>query len=381
MYSRFTASATFYHYKKTKRNEQVVKSIKENIPKFKPNILLPGPYTKLLTTYRPGPSSKIYRREYISYSDGGIAGLDFYPKKKISTLSGKSLIVFYGGFMGSSQDRYLFDPIKQFNDKTGHQVVMVNWRGSAGAPITGNYPLKWSRVEDVDEVLEYINTKYQPKNIFLAGFSVGANLIQLYLGVKGERKQKPLVKAAVAVASPNCLKRSQIKVDRNVLLRIGLVNSLRGLIDEHLQVETFMEKLQMLRINPTHLKSNFGTIIDVDEKALARLNGFDDVDNYYYNCSGLTRIDQVEVPLLNIYSDLDPIVKYNISPYYSASSQPIKECLTNDNLFVLRVTDGGHVSFPHGCNNMNVNLYILNYSGQLWQVVSFQRVLFNSNIF
>jgi len=52
-----------------------------------------------------------------------------------------------------------------------------------------------------------------------------------------------------------------------------------------------MEKLQNLRINPNHLKTNLGTIVNLDEKALARLNGFDDVDNYYYNCSGLTRID------------------------------------------------------------------------------------------
>lgn len=212
--------------------------------------------------------------------------------------------------MGSSQDRYLFEPIQQFHKGTGFQVVMINWRGSAGAPITGRYPLKWSRVEDVDEVVEHIAKKYQPKNIFLAGFSVGANLIQLYLGVKGERKQKTLVKAAVAIASPNCLKRSQIKVDNNVLLRVALVSSLRGLVDEHLQVETFMEKLQNLRINPNHLKTNLGTIVNLDEKALARLNGFDDVDNYYYNCSGLTRIDQVQIPLVNIYSDLDPLVKY-----------------------------------------------------------------------
>jgi len=66
----------------------------------------------LLTTYRQGPSLKIYRREYFSYSDGGTSALDFYPNKSFETLANKSLIVFYGGFMGSSQDRYLFEPIQ-----------------------------------------------------------------------------------------------------------------------------------------------------------------------------------------------------------------------------------------------------------------------------
>lgn len=99
----------------------MVAALKKNVEPYNPNWMLPGPWFKILLTFRSGIDISVYRREVFTYSDGGKTNLDFYPKKKSSPtdLENKPLIIFLGGFMGGSNDRYLFEPLRELHKHTG----------------------------------------------------------------------------------------------------------------------------------------------------------------------------------------------------------------------------------------------------------------------
>lgn len=137
---------------------------------------------------------------------------------------------------------------------------MLGWRGSSGVPISGKHMLKWTRLEDMDEVVEYLRQKYKVSHFYMAGFSVGGNLAQLYFGKKGELKQSTHFKGAISVASPTCLRRSQIKVDSNFILKTGLIGSLRGYVDQHMKVEEFIKMLKTLKIDTSKYSYPEGNI-------------------------------------------------------------------------------------------------------------------------
>ena len=58
----------------------------------------------------------------------------------------------------------------------------------------------------LDEVIEYVDDKFKPEEIYLCGFSLGGNHILRYMGSKAHQI-KDKVKAAVTIASPfDCTK-------------------------------------------------------------------------------------------------------------------------------------------------------------------------------
>lgn len=92
--------------------------------------------------------------------------------------------------------------------QAGFKVVVINFRGAAGVPLT-NGVIQWlGSWTDVKEPIDYIHRTYcltqgggEIRNLHAYGVSVGASLLALYLENEGDRS--PL-KGACAFAPFYC---------------------------------------------------------------------------------------------------------------------------------------------------------------------------------
>ena len=368
---------TKFLYKHTELNEKIKKALSK-LPKYKPTWFLPGPYLKLLATVRPQRKvSELFDRHIFKFPDGGQVALDFYPKNDVkgssealkinqSSTDNRPIVIVVPGAAGDSSDPYLVRICSQLYEDFGFRSVIANRRGSCGLEITGDYPLSWVRWQDMDLIIDYLkderpDTKSKP--LYMIGYSIGANFVQLYAGTKGELGQKTRLDGAIAVSAPYemAMVNERAKhfggLGEKVLLR-----SLKALFLKHINEPRYQK----------FLKSK-----NIDEGVIRRpkcLHEFDDnvccmffigrkgADDLYDQLSGNRRLQHVEFPVLAISSYHDPIV--------DGKCIDRAKILNNQNLFYCEVRDGGHVTYPHGYNLKN---YSVTLAGKWIEVIDAEK--------
>lgn len=123
------------------------------------------------------PSKKVpYQRERISTLDDDFIDIDW------SKVGSDSLAIVCPGLEGHSTWKYIISAVDVLNDHHIDSVVFNN-RGCSGV---GNkkYLFGIGDENDLALVIEKILEEYDYKNIYLAGYSTGGNLIAKYLADK-----------------------------------------------------------------------------------------------------------------------------------------------------------------------------------------------------
>lgn len=129
--------------------------------------------------------AKNYERKLFKFSDGGQIHLDFYPKR--GPVDNEDVIIFFPGLVSLSTDHYISHAVEVLHEVTGKRIAILNKRGLGNLEITGTCPFSWSRLEDYDEIIEYLKKDEKAGDIYAFGMSLGANVIQHYLGKRGDK--------------------------------------------------------------------------------------------------------------------------------------------------------------------------------------------------
>ena len=253
-----------------------------------------------------------YDRERLDTPDGDYLYLDW---AKCDTPSpDHELLIVSHGLCGSTHRHYALSLVHAFR-RCHIDCLCWNYRGTGRVDnrlpkVTTNnatFELQW--------IIEHAISKgYQ--NIYLAGFSMGANLTLLYLGREAKSIPSQVRGGAVVCATmdvPSCI----------TLLQ----HSLLGIVSMHAQhPEIGIEGLDQIKSFP-----------QFDDRYTAPLMGFRDSQDYYETSSSSQWLEHIQLPTLIINPANDPFLSGKCFPREIAEQMP--------NLFLEIPPHGGHCGF------------------------------------
>jgi predicted alpha/beta-fold hydrolase len=170
-------------------------------------------------------------------------------------------------------------------------------------------------------------------SIFLAGFSMGGNLVLKLAGELGDEAPEAL--RGVAAVSPSLdLAACADAIERreNRLYQWSFVRALRRHVRRKNRLFPDIYDARDVR--------RVRTIRDFDDLYTARYGGFRDADDYYDRCSALRFIKRIRVPSLIIHAQDDPFVPFDSFRHPDIASNP--------DVVLIAPERGGHVAFLAG---------------------------------
>jgi hypothetical protein len=166
--------------------------------------------------------------------------------------------------------------------------------------------------------------------IFLAGFSLGGNVVLKLAGELGERASE-LIAGVIAVSTP-----------------IDLAACARKLASpsNFVYARRFLRRLkQRIRLKAQYAPGLFSlehldavkSIYEFDDKFTAPAFGFGTADNYYATQSSNQFLDRIRVPALLVQAKDDPLIPFEVYDHPAFARNP--------NLRLVAIEHGGHVGF------------------------------------
>jgi len=277
-------------------------------------------YPALLRSVSQMPSCE---RHAVTLDDGDEL---FYDHYKVSS---DKVVIISHGLEGSSVKPYVKGMAKAMV-RNGYDVIAWNFRSCHGGMNKTQRFYHSGATEDLDVIADIANKQY--KEVYLVGFSLGANLILKYAGETISQKHNQIKKFA-AICAPLDLKKGSISIGKmsNIVYAKRFLLSLKNKIK-------IKEKLMPGKMDIKSLPK-VKTLYDFDDFFTAPLHGFKDADDYYEQCSSINFIDNISKPTLVLNALNDPMLPeetFDISKFNSLKSVTLE--LTKS---------GGHCGFPY----------------------------------
>jgi uncharacterized protein len=238
-------------------------------------------------------------------------------------------LVLVHGLEGSSESGYMRGTAEKAL-AAGFSVLRLNQRNCGGTdhltPTLYNSGLSG----DVRAVVAELIAADRLPEIFLAGFSMGGNLVLKMAGELGERAPAEL--CAVSAVSPSvdlapCV--DGLAAPRNRMYQWYFVKSLK----RHMRrkARLFPDRY------PLDGLARVATVREFDDLITAPHSGFRDADDYYARSSALRLLAAIRVPTLLLAAQDDPLVPFAVFRDAVIASNP--------SLRLLAPARGGHCAF------------------------------------
>jgi len=253
-------------------------------------------------------------RHRLELADGDFMDLDLWQQQN----AGVAILVH--GLEGDAYRPYMLGMAHAMHS-VHLDTVNVNLRGCSGA---ANRLLKTyhsGSTDDLQSVIEYVQTNFEYKKIVLIGFSLGGNIVLKYTGDHG----------AVGISTPcdltSCA--NAIKERKNFLYMYRFMHNLREKIDlkkDMLPPDMDYDQLKGAK--------NFH---EFDHWFTAKANGFDSAAHYWETCSSKPGLSKVAIPTLLINAQDDTFLGKECYPSEIAEE--------HDLFYMMAPKYGGHVGF------------------------------------
>ena len=241
---------------------------------------------------------------------------------------GVPTLVVLHGTGGSSASTYM-QGLSHKAHREGWNAVLVNlYNTNLDLPRPRIFHSGSSR--EVGEVLQKLSASDQVQKFFLAGVSMGGNILLKLLGEWGS--DPPVDVQAAAVISPlvdlTCAWQI-LERPSNFLFQHHFVKNFKKRIKHYpSDLSRFVDVEALLRIQTLH---------QFDQLFTAPLAGFRDAFDYYERASALPYLKDIRIPTLLIHSDDDPLLPGE--PF------ALPEVSSNSSLLISLTHYGGHVGF------------------------------------
>lgn len=264
-----------------------------------------------------------YRREIWPTPDGGEIAVDH-----VDGDAGAPLVVLFHGLEGSSHSHYasaLMHAVKA----RGWRGVVPHFRGCGGQPNLLRRAYHAGDAAEVDWILQRLaagNTL-----LFVAGVSLGGNMLLRYLGEHGARA---LPQAAAAISAPLDLAAASTCLDRgfgrHVYTRMFL-NTLKP--------KSLAQLAQHPDLFDAAAVRNSKTFVEFDNLVTAPLHGYRDVQDYWRRASSKPLLKDIVRPTLVLNARNDPFLPVSALP----GNGEVSPAVTLE-----QPEHGGHVGFVSG---------------------------------
>jgi uncharacterized protein len=246
---------------------------------------------------------------------------------------GPRLLLLHG-LEGSVRSHYVAGLVGQAARRGWSTTVLV-FRGCGPELNAGRRLYHSGETTDLRFVIALLIGRAPGDRLFLAGVSLGGNVLLKYLGESGQ-SIAPQILAAAAVSVP-----FELETGCRALQR-----GLARVYDRHFLKSLRRKALLKLEQHPdlfdrTRLEAA-KTIEDFDDSVTAPVHGFAGSHDYYTRSSSISFLSRIGVPTLLVSSEDDPFLP-------AAVLDRVREIArTNESLHVQFTKAGGHVGFIYG---------------------------------
>ncbi len=264
-----------------------------------------------------------WRREVLDLPDGDFVDLDWLDD------GNGALVVLVHGLCGCSGSRYLRGLAARLQAH-GHGVVALNLRGASGRPNRRPVTYHSGHTADLAHLVDVLAHRHPGRALFIAGFSLGGNLLLKWLG---SQPRHQALRGAVAVSVPYRLEMAARRMGRGAS-RLYQRHLLARLRNDH-------QRRWRLLAGRADLDAALRArdFVAFDDALTAPVNGFVDAADYYARCSSLPCLRHVTVPTLLIHALDDPFMTPETVPDAADLGEGVQlECHRH----------GGHVGFVAG---------------------------------
>src|SRR6266446_774519 len=238
-------------------------------------------------------------------------------------------LVMWHGMEGSTASAYMLTTAdKMF--RAGFNVVRVNFRNCGGTEHLSPTLYHGGMTGDLRIVIDELIKHDGLSRIFVAGFSLGGNMVLKLAGEYGDNP--PAEVKAICTVSPSINLRASTDLmaqRRNWIYQQDFMRRLRHRI-------RIKEKLFPDFYDSTGLR-RLRSIEQFDNRYIAPMFGFENADDYYAKASSRPVIGRIRIPTLMIHSQDDPFIPF----------RPLRDPSIAANPYVLLIAPkhGGHVAF------------------------------------
>src|SRR6266850_3045987 len=238
-------------------------------------------------------------------------------------------LVMWHGMEGSTASAYMLTTAdKSF--RAGFNVVRVNFRNCGGTEHLSPTLYHGGLSQDLRVVIDELIAGDGLSRIFIAGFSLGGNMVLKLAGEYGDNP--PAEVKAVGTVSPSINLRAGSELlmkRRNWIYQRDFLRRLRQRIR--------IKKKLFPNLYDSNGLNRVRTIKQFDDRYVAPAFGFASADDYYAKASSFPYIGRIRVPTLIIHAKDDPFVPF----------APLRDPSIAANPYVLLMATkhGGHVAF------------------------------------
>ena len=266
-----------------------------------------------------------YERQTIETPDGDFLHIDWVNRNKNAPL-----VVVLHGLEGSSKSHYskaLMKYVKAL-DWTG---CVIHFRGCSGIP--NRLPRAYhSGHSDELEWLIALLQKFNYEKIFIAGYSLGGNVLLNWLGRSKYQNNKSII-AATSISAPydltvagNRLSMGINKTYGHHFLRTLKKKAVRKIEDHKLNIS--IKQIMKCR-----------TLKQFDNYFTAPLHGYADVNDYWSRASSKPFLSSIKKSTMIIHAENDPFLP----------GTELRTLTQNNGKIILNLTtNGGHVGYTSG---------------------------------
>ncbi|HEY6390061.1 MAG TPA: alpha/beta fold hydrolase [Bryobacteraceae bacterium] len=236
-------------------------------------------------------------------------------------------LILVHGLEGSSAAGYARS-FAQAALEAGYAVHRYNMRSCGGTEHLSGTTLYHSG--QTSDLLAVIRQLQGPSPIFLAGFSLGGNVVLKLAGELGESARE-LIAGVAAVSTPIDLAACVRRLDR----RVNFIYSNRFL--SRLKQRVRLKERLTPGLFPIEKLDRVKSVYQFDDLFTAASFRFGSADNYYATQSSNQFLDRIRIPTLLVQAKDDPLIPFEVYDHPAFSRNPW--------LRLLAVEHGGHLGF------------------------------------
>lgn len=238
-------------------------------------------------------------------------------------------LVLWHGMEGSTASGYMLITADQAF-RAGFNVIRVNFRNCGGTETLSPRLYHGGLTDDLRVVIDELIGRDRLSKLFIAGFSLGGNMVLKLSGEYGENPPKEI--KGVCAISPSIDMRAGCDLlmkRRNWIYQRDFLRRLKNRI--RIKARQFPDRYDASGL------SDIRTVEQFDNNYVAPAFGFENADDYYRQASSLPYIGRIHIPTLIIHAEDDPFVPF----------APLRDPSVTSNPYVLLIATerGGHVAF------------------------------------
>jgi predicted alpha/beta-fold hydrolase len=243
--------------------------------------------------------------------------------------AGHPTLMMWHGMEGSTASAYMVSTAdKAF--RTGFNVVRVNVRNCGGTEHLSATLYHGGLTHDALVVIEELIKQDHLPRLFLAGFSLGGNMILKLAGEYGDNPPAEVLGICAVSASVDLRASTQhMNLRRNWIYQQDFLRRLKNRLRR--KQKLFPDLYDISGLGDIH------SIEEFDDRFIAPEFGFADARDYYAKASSLPLIKHIRIPTLIIHAEDDPFIPF----------APLRDPSVAANPYVLLIAPerGGHVAF------------------------------------